>query len=121
MAKTLQQIEQQITDLQRKAETLRQRETQEVIERIRVAIDHSQLTMQDLFGTRAAKGRRKGVDGKTSAASKPVAAGRKRGRRTVPVKYRDEHGNTWAARGSRPKWLVAALAAGRKLEDFLIK
>jgi len=39
----------------------------------------------------------------------------------VPIKYRDENGNTWTSRGSQPKWLVAALASGRKLEEFLVK
>jgi DNA-binding protein H-NS len=29
-------------------------------------------------------------------------------------------GETWSGRGKRPKWLVKALAAGRKLEDFRI-
>jgi DNA-binding protein H-NS len=27
---------------------------------------------------------------------------------------------TWSGRGKRPRWLVAALDAGHKLEDFLI-
>jgi len=41
--------------------------------------------------------------------------------RKVPPKYRSRSGETWAGRGARPKWLVAALKKGRKLEDFLIK
>jgi DNA-binding protein H-NS len=28
---------------------------------------------------------------------------------------------TWAGRGKQPKWLVAELSAGRKIEDFLIR
>jgi len=39
----------------------------------------------------------------------------------IPVKYRDENGNTWTSRGSKPRWLVAALESGRKIEDFLVK
>ena len=38
----------------------------------------------------------------------------------VPPKYRGPSGETWAARGARPRWLVAAIKRGRKLEDFLI-
>jgi DNA-binding protein H-NS len=39
----------------------------------------------------------------------------------VPPKYRSRSGETWAGRGARPKWLVAALKKGRKMEDFLIE
>src|SRR5262245_34904632 len=40
--------------------------------------------------------------------------------RKVPPKYRGPSGETWAGRGARPRWLVAAIKRGRKLEDFLI-
>jgi len=40
--------------------------------------------------------------------------------RKVPPKYRGPSGETWAGRGAKPKWLVAAIKRGRKLEDFLI-
>jgi len=38
----------------------------------------------------------------------------------VPPKYRSPSGDTWAGRGARPRWLVAAIKGGKKLEDFLI-
>ena len=38
----------------------------------------------------------------------------------VPPKYRDPSGETWAGRGARPRWLVAAIKGGKKLDDFLI-
>jgi DNA-binding protein H-NS len=41
--------------------------------------------------------------------------------RKVPPKYRSPDGQTWAARGQKPKWLVAALKKGKKMDDFLIK
>jgi len=41
--------------------------------------------------------------------------------RKVPPKYRSLSGETWAGRGAKPKWLVAALKRGKKLEHFLIK
>jgi DNA-binding protein H-NS len=41
--------------------------------------------------------------------------------RKAPVKYRDRAGNTWAGRGARPRWLVAAIKKGKKVDDFLIK
>jgi DNA-binding protein H-NS len=40
--------------------------------------------------------------------------------RKVPPKYRGPSGETWAGRGARPRWLVAAIMEGKKLEDFLI-
>jgi DNA-binding protein H-NS len=41
---------------------------------------------------------------------------------TVPPKYRNpaNSSETWAGRGLRPRWLVAALKSGKKLEDFAI-
>ena len=39
----------------------------------------------------------------------------------VPPKYRSPSGETWAGRGARPRWLVAAIKRGKKVENFLIK
>jgi DNA-binding protein H-NS len=38
----------------------------------------------------------------------------------VPPKYRSPSGDTWAGRGAKPRWLVAAIKGGKKLDDFLI-
>jgi|SRR6516164_4755029 DNA-binding protein H-NS len=38
----------------------------------------------------------------------------------VPPKYRGPSGETWAGRGARPRWLVAAVRGGKRLDDFLI-
>lgn len=39
----------------------------------------------------------------------------------VAAKYRDAAtGETWSGRGLQPKWLKAALGAGRKLSDFAV-
>ena len=38
----------------------------------------------------------------------------------VPPKYRGLSGETWAGRGAKPRWLVAAIKGGKKLDDFLI-
>ena len=40
--------------------------------------------------------------------------------RKVPPKYRGPSGETWAGRGARPRWLVAAIKGGKKIDDFLI-
>jgi DNA-binding protein H-NS len=48
--------------------------------------------------------------GKRSAPSGKVAA-----------KYRNtETGETWSGRGLKPKWLAAALAAGKVIGDFVV-
>jgi DNA-binding protein H-NS len=38
----------------------------------------------------------------------------------VPPKYRSPSGETWAGRGAKPRWLVAAIKGGKKIDDFLI-
>jgi DNA-binding protein H-NS len=38
----------------------------------------------------------------------------------VPPKYRSRSGETWAGRGAKPRWLVAAIKGGKKLDDYLI-
>jgi DNA-binding protein H-NS len=43
------------------------------------------------------------------------------GGRKVPPKYRSPSGETWAGRGAKPRWLVAAIKGGKKLDDFLIE
>ena len=40
--------------------------------------------------------------------------------RKVPPRYRSPSGETWAGRGAKPRWLVAAIKEGKKLENFLI-
>ena len=54
-----------------------------------------------------------------------IAPGRGRGSslkgRKVLPKYRDRSGNTWAGRGAKPRWLVAAIKEGKKLEDFAVE
>jgi DNA-binding protein H-NS len=41
--------------------------------------------------------------------------------RKVPPKYRGPSGETWAGRGAKPRWLVAGIKGGKKLDDFLIE
>jgi len=49
--------------------------------------------------------------------------GRRKGKGTVAVKYRDPSNaaNTWTGRGRMPRWMTAATKGGKaKKEDFLI-
>src|SRR5262249_44335314 len=38
----------------------------------------------------------------------------------VAPKYRSPSGETWAGRGAKPRWLVAAINRGKKIDEFLI-
>jgi DNA-binding protein H-NS len=56
-----------------------------------------------------------------SRGSRGRRAGTLKGRKVAP-KYRDPAtGETWAGRGARPRWLVARLKEGKKLQDFQIE
>jgi DNA-binding protein H-NS len=55
------------------------------------------------------------------AVARRGKANRKTKRRTLPAKYRNPNNGkeTWAGRGNRPRWVVAALKGGKKkLADF---
>jgi DNA-binding protein H-NS len=57
----------------------------------------------------------------TPAKGRAVRIGSSLKGRKVPPKYRSPKGETWAGRGAKPLWLVAAIKKGKKLDDFLIK
>ncbi len=99
---TYKEIVQKISELQRQADELRASEQAAVIAEIKQKIVEYGLTADDL-----------GFGSKAGTVSKK--AGRK-----VPVRYRDNNGNTWTGRGKRPGWLVKELSSGRKVEDFLV-
>ena len=101
MAKTFAQIEKQIQTLRAQAEELRKREVGEVIGKIKSAIVVYGITVRDLFGP-AGKASAKASAGKTAETPK----------------YRDAAGNAWSGRGPRPRWVKAAMAAGKSLDDL---
>lgn len=43
---------------------------------------------------------------------------RKKAKRTAKISYKDDTGNSWSGFGPKPRWLKAALEAGKSLEDF---
>ena len=53
-------------------------------------------------------------------AAKKMAAKKtaKIAKKVLPPKFKDDAGNTWSGRGSQPRWLKDALAAGKKLEEL---
>lgn len=113
MAKNLQALEAQIERLRQRADAMKAKEVAGVVARIKEAIAVYGLSSEDLFGsTRRRKGAAKSLPSKK--------AGRKGAKRTIPIKYRDSSGNTWTGRGLKPRWLTAALATGKSLEDFTV-
>ena len=98
----------QIQALQKQAEELRQAEMASVIAEIRQKIRDYGLTAADL-GLVAA------------ASSKSDESSRAGKRAAVKPKYEDPAtGKTWSGRGVMPKWMKAAMDAGRNREEFLI-
>jgi DNA-binding protein H-NS len=116
MKKTYEQVLQQIETLQAQAEEMRRTEVAGVIERMRGAIKHYNLTAADLGLA--------GASARGSVAAKPSQRkGNKKGaaKAAAVVKYRNDSGGTWGGIGKRPQWLRDALAGGKNLQDFLVK
>ena len=118
---TLAALNAQIAALQAQAEVLHKKEMAEVIAKVKDAIAHYGLTAVDLGFGKAAR-----QVGKPPAAvgGKPARRGRKSAVAKAPakaVKFKDDQGHTWGGIGKRPDWFKAALAAGKKPEDFLAK
>ncbi|MBA3774284.1 MAG: H-NS histone family protein [Ramlibacter sp.] len=105
MKKTYKQVLDEIEALQNEAESIRRKEVEAVIARIREAISFYQLTAEDL-GFAAAPSYKSSVRQRSSDR---------------PPKYRDDQGNVWSGRGPRPKWMREAIAAGRRKEDFALR
>ncbi|MEJ8811324.1 H-NS histone family protein [Variovorax ureilyticus] len=97
--------DEQIAQLRRQAEELRNQERAGVIEEVRKKIAEYGLTASDL--KLAMRGSRRSV---VAAPTKAAA------------KYRSPTGETWSGgRGRKPRWVTEALAAGKSLSDFEIK
>jgi DNA-binding protein H-NS len=81
-----------------------QRETRAAaIAQVRALLDEYGLTVAD-------------IGGKAPSTRAPKQPGTK-----VAAKYRDiVTCESWSCRGLQPKWLKAAIAAGKKLEDFAV-
>jgi DNA-binding protein H-NS len=90
-------LEKQIMDAQRE-------ERSSAIGQIKSLMSQHGLTLADL-GTR----------------SMPVPQPKKANGGKVAAKFRDPvTGDSWSGRGLQPKWLKAALVAGRSLSDFSV-
>jgi DNA-binding protein H-NS len=100
---TLQELLSQKEAIEREIELTKKRDRAEAIARVRSLMAEYGLTLADLGGKAAPAARRPGGGAK------------------VPPKYRNAAtGDTWSGRGLQPNWLKAALASGRKLDDFKV-
>lgn len=99
---TLQELLTQKEALEREIEQTKKRDRADAIAKVRALMAEYGLTLSDL-GNKAAPSARQGVRAK------------------VPAKYRNTAtGDSWSGRGLQPKWLKAALASGRKIDDFKV-
>jgi DNA-binding protein H-NS len=132
MAKTYEQMQRHIEALQAEAEVQRLKELDEVIARIRHAVEFYGITASDLGLGRKTAGKSAATKNPGRKAAAKVAKGPLKGPLKAALKgaaksslngtlYRDETGRTWVGRGKRPQWLREQLAAGRSLEDFKVK
>jgi DNA-binding protein H-NS len=99
-------LDKQQADLEKQiADTLRA-ERSSVISQIKGLMAEHGVTLAD-------------ISGKPGKAPKnPAEPGTTR---KVAAKYRDPStGDTWSGRGLKPKWLSAALEAGRTLDEFAL-
>jgi DNA-binding protein H-NS len=63
------------------------------------------------------------IGGSITSVGRKIAGGGRgslKGTKVAP-KFRSPDGETWAGRGAKPRWLVAAIKEGKKLEDFAIE
>ena len=96
-------LEKQAAELDKALAEARRAERAGVIAQIKSLMGEHGLTVADLGSTKAAK-------------APSASAGRK-----VAPKYKNTAtGETWTGRGLQPKWVQAALASGKKIEDFAI-
>jgi DNA-binding protein H-NS len=101
---SLQELIDQKATIEREINKVRAESRANAIARIVADMEENGLTIDDLV-----KSMNKSVK-PASTARHPVAA-----------KYRDAvSGAAWSGRGLKPRWLVAALEAGKSLSDFAV-
>ena len=100
---TLQELLAQKEALDKEIAATQKQERTEAIEKVRSLMAEYGLSISDL-SLKAAPAKSAGTKGQKVAA-----------------KYRNSAtGETWSGRGLQPKWLKAAIASGRKLEEFAV-
>lgn len=102
---TLKELIEQKEALERQIEEAKKTNREEGLTKLREVMEQYGLTADDLNDS--PREARKSTKGKSIGK--------------VAAKYKNaETGDTWSGRGLKPKWLKAALDAGKKIEDFAI-
>ena len=100
----LSQLLSQKAELEKQIAEMQRNERAEAIAQVRTLMAQYDLSVADI----AAK------------AGGPKISGPKAGAK-VAAKYRNPAtGDTWSGRGLKPKWMTAALAAGKSISDFAL-
>ena len=127
MAKTLTQIQAQISKLQAQADAIKAKERAQVVARIQDAITHYGITTDMLFGPKAVVAKpipgKRAVKGATQGAAKDTGRSAVKAAKKAPAaaKFHDGAGHTWSGHGKRPNWYKDAIASGKTGDDLLIK
>jgi DNA-binding protein H-NS len=95
-----------------------EKNTAPAIKKVQALMKKLGVTIADLTGAGGAHPSPK--DKKSPGEKKAASKSTKKSASPVPVKYRDETGNTWTGRGKTPRWLAEAKKAGQARESFKI-
>lgn len=112
MTKTYLQVQKQIAQLQKEADTLRKKEAAGVLARIKEAIAVYGFTAEEL-GVSVRKARAAATPTTKRKGAKKAAA-----KTTSAPRFKDDQGNVWGGRGPRPAWFKAALESGKTPADL---
>ena len=100
---TLKELLAQKEAIEQQIEHTKKQERGDAVNKVRALMAEYGLTVADIAGKSAPKGKSGSGTGKVAA------------------KYRNAStGESWSGRGLQPRWLKAALASGKKLSDFVI-
>jgi len=94
-------IQNQIAELQAKAQEIKSREFNEKIAMIKETMLAYGISVEDLQG-------------------RPAKAGKVKSASSAPAKYTGPNGESWTGRGLMPRWLSALVKDGHSKEEYLI-
>ncbi len=99
---SLQELLDQKAELERQIEATRRHERADAVAKVKALMSEYGLSLSDL-SNKAPSTRAGSTGGKVAAKYRNAATG-----------------DSWSGRGLQPKWLKAALAAGRTLDEFAV-
>ena len=94
-------IQNQIAELQAKAQEIKTREFNEKLAMIKETLLAYSISVEDLQG-------------------KPAKAGKVKSSSPAPAKYTGPNGESWSGRGLMPRWLATLVNEGHAREEYLI-